>query len=86
MHEFKLINGGKSALFIIQRPEFIELDTGLLSGQEVGWIETMGFQEVGTETGDILFQWWAYPEVRPRESKVRISGLQGPPPTAWNWL
>ena len=86
MHEFKLIHDGKSALHILFRPEYVELDKTLGSGQETGWILNMGFQEVDTDTGEVHFQWWAYPEVQPQESKVEIYDLDGPPPKAWNWL
>ena len=86
MHELKLIHDGKSALHILGRPEHVELDKTLGSGQETGWILNMGFQEIDTGTGEIRFQWWAYPEVQPQESKVEIYALDGPPPKAWNWL
>ena len=86
MHEFNLIHGGKSVLFIMNQQEYIELDQELGSDRETGWIFNMGFREVDVETGETLFEWWAYPEVRPQESKVDMQGLEGPHPKAWNWL
>ena len=86
MHEFSLADNGKSALYILYRPEYVELDEELDYDGETGWIANMGFREVDVKTGEALFEWWAFPEVRPQESKVEISGIEGPHPNSWNWL
>ena len=58
MHEFNVLDGGKSALMIIQHVELsdvLELD---IPGLNAGMVLNQAIREVDLKTGEPLFTWW----------------------------
>lgn len=56
MHDFNVLDGGKTALACSYRGEYVPLgDLG--RPDEYGWITTGGFVEMDTATGEVLFEW-----------------------------
>lgn len=56
VHEFTVINGGKTALITIYQPSRYDLFSfGLL--QPYGWVVEGVFQEIDVESGEVLFEW-----------------------------
>ncbi|KAI9734620.1 MAG: hypothetical protein M1834_002221 [Cirrosporium novae-zelandiae] len=69
MHEFNIVDGGKSALVIIS--EFRSTDISALprkSGE--GLIFNNGFRELDVETGDVKFEWMALDHIPITRSKA----------------
>lgn len=98
MHEFNIVEGGRTALYITQRPEYVdvaELRNHSMEQRaremesypsEKGIIINIGFREVDIQSGQVEFEWWAYPEVSIAESSTPVQGLGGPFPRGWNWF
>ncbi|PYI29137.1 hypothetical protein BP00DRAFT_427835 [Aspergillus indologenus CBS 114.80] len=56
MHEFNVLDGGKTALACAYRNEYVDLgDLG--RPNEYGWIVTGGLVELDIATGEVLFEW-----------------------------
>ncbi|UDD61436.1 hypothetical protein AFCA_008795 [Aspergillus flavus] len=56
MHEFNILDGGKTALACSYRNKYMSLgDLG--RPDEYGWVVTGGFVELDTATGEVLFEW-----------------------------
>ena len=56
MHEFNILDGGKTALACTYRNKYMSLgDLG--RPDEYGWVVTGGFVELDTATGEVLFEW-----------------------------
>ncbi|KAI1828971.1 hypothetical protein DTO027I6_10194 [Penicillium roqueforti] len=67
MHEFRPINGGKSALLTIyQQRQFDMTPWNVKTG--VGWLMESVFQEVDVETNKVLFEWRSLDHVDPSMS------------------
>lgn len=86
MHELRVVDGGRSALHIIWRPEYIDVTELGLSGSRAGWVGNMGFREVAIATGETLFEWWSLAHVPLSESSWITDDLRGPSPTAWDYF
>ncbi|KAB8067656.1 ASST-domain-containing protein [Aspergillus leporis] len=56
MHEFNILDGGKTALACAYRNKYMNLgDLG--RPDEYGWVVTGGFVELDTTTGEVLYEW-----------------------------
>jgi len=56
MHEFNILDGGKTALACTYRPQVVNLeDFG--RPHEESWVVTGGFVELDIETAEVLFEW-----------------------------
>lgn len=67
MHEFRLVDGGKSALMTVyQQRQFDMTPWNIKTG--VGWIMESVFQEVDVETSRIIFEWRSLDHVDPSVS------------------
>ncbi|KAF9886011.1 hypothetical protein FE257_012067 [Aspergillus nanangensis] len=56
MHEFNVLDGGKTALACAYRSAYVDLgDLG--RPDEHGWLTAGGFVELDTATGEVLFEW-----------------------------
>lgn len=76
MHEFNVLDGGKTALACAYRPEYMDLgDLGRPA--EYGWVMTGGFVEMDTATGQVLFEWMSPGQIPIHES-VRVGTLDAP--------
>ncbi|KAF2488315.1 hypothetical protein BU16DRAFT_230729 [Lophium mytilinum] len=69
IHEFNLINGGKSALFTAYNWFQYDLAAFNITGFPT-WIMQGVFQEVEVETGTVLFEWSSIDHVSPANSYV----------------
>lgn len=86
MHEFHVINEGRSALHIVQKTELADV-TGLELGvAKAGLVVNMGIREVDLETGEELFIWWAQDHIGLNASYFPSYKLSGPYPDGWDWL
>ncbi|KAF2658149.1 hypothetical protein K491DRAFT_690496 [Lophiostoma macrostomum CBS 122681] len=64
MHEFRLVNDGKSALVTIYQPRAYDL-SGFGIGPGVGWIQDSLFQEIDVDSGELIFEWRALDHIAP---------------------
>ncbi|KAF2501306.1 hypothetical protein BU16DRAFT_451643, partial [Lophium mytilinum] len=81
MHEFRLINDGKSALVTVYSPRQFDLaDFGI--GPGMGWIMDGVFQEIDVETGELIFEWRSLDHIAPSFSYT----LAGSTDTSGNGL
>ncbi|PPJ52088.1 hypothetical protein CBER1_10040 [Cercospora berteroae] len=88
MHEFNIINNGKTVLYLTKRS--IERDiTGFKqssTSSQSGRIVDNGFVEVDLASKKVLFQWWAADHVPFTDSSGVVSGLTQKAPQGWNWI
>lgn len=90
MHEFKLINGGKSALMTqYLRSAHNLCQFAICEG--FGYIQQGAFQEIDVETGKVLFEWKSLDHVAIDESYVlpgttEISGSGMQPNSPWDYF
>lgn len=76
MHEFNILDGGKSALACLYRPEYMDLgDLGRLDEQ--GWVMTGGFVELDVATGAVLYEWSSVGHIPIHES-VTVNSWDSP--------
>ena len=69
LHEFSVLDGGKSVLVTIYMPAPYDLSNYNISGG-IGWLQVSAFQEIQVETGDVLFEWKSIDHVDPSASYV----------------
>ncbi|GIZ47263.1 hypothetical protein CKM354_001036000 [Cercospora kikuchii] len=88
MHEFNVIDNGKTVLHLTKRS--IERDiTGVKqssTSSQTGRIVDNGFVEVDLASKKILFEWWAADHVPLTDSSGVVSGLTQKAPQGWNWI
>lgn len=76
MHEFNVLDGGKTAVACAYRPEYMDLgDLG--RPEEYGWVQTGGLVEIDVATGEVLFEWMS-PGHIPIHESVKVSPSDGP--------
>lgn len=82
MHEFRVLDGGKTALATAYRPKEVNLgDLGRPHAR--GWIMTGGFVEMDMATGEVLFEWMS-PGHIPISESVKV-GPDSPPAARPGW-
>ncbi|EAU34729.1 conserved hypothetical protein [Aspergillus terreus NIH2624] len=85
MHDFNILDGGKTALACAYRNEFVDLgDLG--RPEEYGWIVAGGFVEMDTATGEVLFEWSSLGQIPIHES---VKVLPNSPPAGepgWDYV
>ncbi|OJJ35087.1 hypothetical protein ASPWEDRAFT_40230 [Aspergillus wentii DTO 134E9] len=90
MHEFLLINDGKTALMTVyQQRQFDMSAWNIKSG--VGWLMESIFQEVDVETNEVLFEWRSLDHVDPSDSytlpdSTDTSGNGLEPRSPWDYF
>lgn len=89
-HEFRLINGGNTALMMIYHPIPYDLTPYNVTGGQ-GWIMENTIQEVDTRTFQVLFEWSASDHVDPSEAYILpnttdVSGDGKTKTTPWDYL
>jgi hypothetical protein len=85
MHEFNIIEEGRTGLAIIGRTELVDIsELGIY--EEVGWVANVGFREFDVATGQTKFEWWALDHVPLSASSEKIGKIKGPHPSGWNYL
>lgn len=71
MHEFKVLDGGKTALACTYRSENVDF-ADLGRPGETGWVIIGGFEEIDTATGKVVFEWSSRNHVPLNESSFSI--------------
>jgi Arylsulfotransferase (ASST) len=90
MHEFMVINDGKSALMTQYLRSVYDLcPWDLCDG--FGYIHQGAFQEIDVETGDVVFEWRSLDHIDPMEGYVppgstEISGSGEHPASPWDYF
>ncbi|OQE44111.1 hypothetical protein PENCOP_c002G05859 [Penicillium coprophilum] len=69
MHEFNIMDGGKTALACIYRPQLVSL-TDFGRPTEESWVTVGGFVEVDIETSKVLVQWDSFDKINLHESTM----------------
>ncbi|KAB8232548.1 uncharacterized protein BDW43DRAFT_300903 [Aspergillus alliaceus] len=87
MHEFNILNGGKTALACSYRNKYKNLGN-LGRPNEYGWVVSGGFVEMDTITGKVLYDWDSEGCIPIHESvKVGPSTpASGEPERCWNYI
>lgn len=82
MHEFNILDGGKTALACTYKTE--EADLSVLGiGVERGRVVVGGFEEIDIATGQVIFRWSALNHVSLLESDFSVpKSVQD---TNWDW-
>lgn len=88
LQEFKVIDGGRSALYIMSRPERVELTELVDVKDKAGWVANIGFREVDLQSGRFIYEWWSSGQDRVSlaESTAPRDGIDGPHPVHWNFF
>ena len=88
MHEYKIIDQGRSALYITFESSRVDVTDLNIDGVTAGWVSNVGFREVDVDTNDVKFEWWSLGKISPSESVVEVDTdhLRGPWPKAWSWF
>ncbi|OXV05268.1 hypothetical protein Egran_06964 [Elaphomyces granulatus] len=90
MHEFRPINGGRTALMTIYQPQQYDMTKwNIKTG--VGWVMDSIFQEVDVETGAVLFEWRSLDHIDPRlgftpPTSTDTSGSALSPHSPWDFF
>jgi hypothetical protein len=71
MHEFKVLDGGKTALACTYRSEKVDLADLGWPGQK-GMVVVGGFEEIDTATGKLIFEWNSKDHVPLSESTFSV--------------
>lgn len=87
MHELTFVNNGSRALYIVNRPRFVDLSDFLQDVDQVdsGWILDLGIYEMNLATNDATFTWWASDHIDLSESNAVFQDYQQRA-GGWNWL
>ncbi|KAJ5580442.1 hypothetical protein N7450_006743 [Penicillium hetheringtonii] len=85
MHEFNILDGGKTALACTYRSQLIRLDDFDRPDEE-SWVVTGGFVELDIETSEVLFEWDSFDKLSIRESVkfLETDGVAGEP--GWDYV
>jgi hypothetical protein len=67
MHEFKILQGGKTAMVCTYRPQEKDL-SDFNRPDETSWITTGGFVELDMETSEVLHEWDSFDRIGLYES------------------
>ena len=74
MHEFNVIDNGKSALSTLYKPRLMDLSDLDINAE--GWVTSGGFFESDVATGEVLFTWDGYKHIPLNETALQWP--QGP--------
>lgn len=85
MHEFNVIEGGKSALLITNVPQLHDISALNLQPQS-GWVSNNGFQEIDIATGKVNFEWNTLDHVPITESTVAVRQMPGEYSMSWDYM
>lgn len=85
MHEFNIIEDGRTALSIISVPVLGSIETLQYINHTTAWLSNEGFQETDLQTNKVLFNWKSLDHINISASKVQIDGGQSVE-QPWDWL
>ena len=87
MHEFNIIEDGRTALIVTSVPILGSIETLQGVGRTTAWLENEGFQETDVQTNKVLFNWKSLDHIDVSASKVEIKIKEGQSVEhAWDWL
>lgn len=87
MHEFAVMNDGKTAMHIVQKVELADMShLSTVNGAKSGLVVNMGIREFEVETGRDMFIWWAQDHMNLDASVYAPRHINGPYPNGWDWM
>lgn len=85
MHEFNILDGGKTALACTYRSR--ETDMGAFDRpDEMSWVTTGGFVELLVDTAEVLFEWDSFEQIPLSESVKVHPGDHPVGPPGWDYV
>jgi hypothetical protein len=85
MHEFNIIEDGRSALTVTSVPAWGIVETPHDMKRTAGWLMNQGFQETDLRTNKVLFAWKSLDHIDVRASRVP-AGITESAEHSWDWL
>ncbi|KAJ5732986.1 hypothetical protein N7533_013433 [Penicillium manginii] len=85
MHEFKILDGGKTALACTTKPQQINL-ADFDRPEEESWVVVGGFVEIDIENSEILFEWDSYDKLSLTESVKFIADDEVLNEPGWDYV
>ncbi|KAJ9249766.1 hypothetical protein DTO207G8_6553 [Paecilomyces variotii] len=85
MHEFKVLEGGKTSLACTYRPENVDF-ADLGRPGETGVVIIGGFEEIDTATGKVVFEWSSKDHVSLSESTFAVPTDRLPGAPGWDYI
>ena len=82
IHEFKLVNDGRSVLVVVGRADSYSVPDASKSGL----VTYDGFMELEVATGNILFQWSSKDHIEVQETYLETPENWGQPRVHWDYL
>lgn len=87
MHEFNVIEDGRSALAATSLPVWDSIESLHDERRVTAWISNAGFIETDLQTNEVLFDWRSLGHVDVIASKQKLLNGDGrTPKNAWDWL
>jgi hypothetical protein len=86
MHEFNVIDNGKTALLIASRVKLFDVSNSSAKEEDEVWVMDGGFAEVDVATGKPIFEWWALDHINPQESTVKLFKYNNAEHHAWDFM
>lgn len=85
MHEFKVLEGGKTSLACTYRTENVDF-ADLGRPGETGVVIIGGFEEIDTATGKVVFEWSSKDHVSLSESTFAVPTDRLPGAPGWDYM
>ena len=85
IHEFNILDGGKTALATVYRPENMQWSS-LGRRNEQGWVLTGGFEELEVSTGKVLFEWSSLNHIPLSESNANVPEVAPSDSPGWDYM
>ncbi|KAL1962678.1 hypothetical protein VTN77DRAFT_9312 [Rasamsonia byssochlamydoides] len=85
MHEFNVLDGGKTALACTYRTEVVDFAALGLQGQS-GRVVVGGFEEIDVATGKVLFEWKSSDHVPLSESDFSVPESPAQVGSGWDYI
>jgi hypothetical protein len=85
MHEFNVLDGGKTALILLNHPQLHDI-SGIGAMQPTAFVDAAGFQEIDLRTGKSVFEWTSLDHVPIDATYVAHPQLPNHMGSSWDWL
>ncbi|KAL4866381.1 hypothetical protein BDV12DRAFT_135699 [Aspergillus spectabilis] len=85
MHEFNILDGGKTALACLYKSEYTDL-AALERPEDHSWIVAGGLLELDTTTSEVLFEWSSFNNVPVNESVKIYPDTLGVDRPGWDYI
>ncbi|OXV08002.1 hypothetical protein Egran_04234 [Elaphomyces granulatus] len=84
IHEFNIVEGGRTALVTAYRPEYMHWAS--LGREEQGWVMTAGFEELEVATGKVVFEWSSVNHIPLSESNANVPETAPTESPGWDYI